>query len=472
MIAKREPLMAQSSARVRTGDTSTLVVWGMLSILYTVLSQFWAVAGIKDDNFYKYQVLNLALWLIAAYSSRRLPLRIPFPILVLLLLQMWYAFTTIAGNYLSGRNYIIVLPYYHVLLMALTYIHASCVVYIYPKARVIFARFFVPLTIISAFIGIGQIAGIGVFQLIGNRVMDFSDIGSFAQESGGTIRAIGMLGLGHGTNLYLAAVMMVGGWLCYRNLKWWEVLLIPVLLVATIIPQVRVLLPAILITALLLAIMLAKRLKGKSFPILTIAIGALGAFLWYGQGKLAYLFSLFSGESNTFLYRSEYLWSQARNVMESSPMLGIGIEPGFAGFPSLKDRWVGVGTMDGGFHFAAACGGLPGVTLLVIFAVSATIMSIMAAIKGSTDPWRRVYLLAVVPLAINLIPHMYMGNYIVNPTCSILYFVIAGLALASEDEYKEGLKARNQELYGSPRRFDAIAAKFPRQLLKQKPADD
>ncbi|MBL8047710.1 MAG: hypothetical protein JNJ45_03410 [Chthonomonas sp.] len=467
MIRNPNTLNATSTPRARegvlTGSTSALLAWGMFNVFTTMLAQLFPILGISFDQLFKYQLASMAAWLVVGYSTRKIPFRVPVAITALIILQLWYCVTTLLGDYSVGRRYIIVITYYHVLLVVMCFLQAAAVVYLYPRARKIFTTSLIVLTTFSALVAIGQMAGVGPLVDLGNRILGFADIGSFAAEAGGTVRGIGAMQLGHGTTLYLVAAILIGGNLLYRNLKWYEVVLVPILLVAAFLPQVRVLLLGIGVTMIMLLVMLIRRMKANSTPVIILSTGFLAAFFYFGRDKLQYLFSLFSGDSDTFTYRNNYLWSQARNVLSERPMFGIGLEPGFAGLPSFRDRYVGMGTMDGGFHFAAACGGLPAVVLLIIFASTATLSIVTHAWRGSTVPERRIYLLALVPIGVNLIPHMYMGNYFVNPSTSMLYFVLAGLAMSSESEHMEHVRGNLRERYGDTRRFSVVAAKFPHQ---------
>ena len=78
---------------------------------------------------------------------------------------------------------------------------------------------------------------------LGNKALGFADITSFQTESAATIRAVGFLNLGHGTNLTLVVMGMIYSALTYRKLKPWEMAAIPLCVIAAIVPQVRILLP-------------------------------------------------------------------------------------------------------------------------------------------------------------------------------------------------------------------------------------
>lgn len=466
MIRNQSPPFKKSavagSESVLTGSTSALLSWGVINTFIGMLAQVFPIIGVSFDQVFKYQLLSMAAWIVTAYATRRIPFRVPVAILALLVLQLWYCVTTLMGEYSVGRNYIIVITYYHVLLVALCFMQAAAVVYLYPPIRGLFTKALIALVTLSAIVAIGQMVGIGPLVDLGNRILGFTEIGAFAQE--GTIRGIGTMQFGHGTTLSLVAAILIGANLLYRNLKWWEIMLVPLLLVAAILPQVRILLPGLGITMIILVVALVRRMKANATPVIILSTGTFVAFLYFWREKLQYLFSLFSGDSGTFAYRRDYLWSQYRNAVGDRPMFGIGLEPGFAGMPSVRDRYVGMGTMDGAFHFAGACGGLPAIVFLAFFGVTATITIIRNAIIGSTDRERRIYLLALVPIGVNLIPHLYMANYFVNPSTSMLYFTIAGLAMPSEAEHLELLKKKNQYQYGNPARFDSVAATFPHQV--------
>jgi len=456
---------------VRTVSHSSLVQWGFVNLLLSFGIVLMLLAGqtVILAELAKYYILDIGIWLLVVFSTRRVPLRVPAAIVFMLLLQVWYGLTTLVADVQVVRSYPIVLTYYHVIAMVLCFMQGSVLVYLDSRVRIWFGKVVIAVASLSSLVAIGQLAGIGLFIRFGNNIMSFAEVTAFGGESDTTIRAVGTLPFGHGTSVCLVAVLLIAGQLTRRNLKFYELVLIPILLVGAIAPQVRIMLPGIIVTVAIIIYYVFRRYRSFGVPITLLSAFGLVGVGYLARNRLGYLLKIGEGDVGTFDYRKDYLWTQADRVALDRPWTGIGIEPGYAGMPQAQDNYVGPGTMDSMFHFARATGGYPAIALLVltvVFSLSGIARELM---RKTVDPDRRIFLVAIVPIFVNMPLHAYMGNYFVNALIAFMLPCIVGCAMISEGEYLEYLKDNLRSRYGSPKRFERIAAGYvgsPREIAE------
>jgi hypothetical protein len=452
----------RENSDIRTDSTKSLVYWGFANCMFTFVLLLLLALGqhVAIAELTKYHLLNIGVWLMVTFSTRRLPLRVPAAVIILLILQVWFAVCTLLAEVQVVRPYPIVLTYYHVLSIVLCFLQASVLVYLDERTRNWFANACIVIAGASSFVAIGQLFGIGAFIAIGNNVMAFAELSSFATEGDSTIRAIGFLPFGHGTTLCLITALLIAGRLTKRNLNALELVLIPTLLIGAVAPQVRILLPGVFVTIGIIGYYLFKRYRSTAVPISIFSIMGLVLVGYFARNRLGYLLKGGGGFSQTFDYRQDSLWTQAFRVLQDRPWTGIGVEPAYVGMPSAKDIYVGPGIMDGMFHSYLAFGGIPAFTLQIVFLTFAIFGLGRELLNKTIDSERKIVLVAIVPMFVNMPAHMYVGNYYLNAGNAFMLACAAGFAMISEKEYMAYVKTNLRSRYGSPRRFDRIAATY------------
>lgn len=416
-------------------SSRSLYIWGMINTFGTFL--LFLLSPFADvPSLTKFYYGSIVLWLIIAYWTNPIPLRLPLPAIVLTLLQLWYVFTTMYANVSIIRLQQIVMTHYHVLSVVLVFLQAAALSYIAPQSRRVFIKGLMAIATVSAVISVGQFVGIGPLINIGNKYLGFAELTGFLKETE-TIRASGILPFGAGSILYLALAGYIGAAMLWRKLRIVEIGVIGLFLFSATLPQVRNVLPVVAVCILLLFVLVVRRYKSHSAIIIPGAIVFGSAAAYALRNKFAYVLDFFVGSSGTLEYRRDYLWPQAWNVYEQFPWTGIGVEPAFAGFPSFPDRYVGDGIMDNAYLTALSFGGIPAFTLFLMFVLTAQASMTSAIRRGSTDPERLRYLAANVPFCLSLLIWPVFGNVYTNPINVLMLFAIAGMALPTELEYKE-----------------------------------
>jgi len=433
----------------------SLVLWGMtnviISIAFLLLNSFLDIPDLT-----KYFYFSILMFLMVAHPMGRIPLRIPVPILILLVLQVWYCFTTLYAENKYGRDFFFAMTHYHPLGCALCFLNAAALVYIAPQSRRIVITIFMVLATVSAVIALGQVVGVGALTAIGNRVTAFSDINAFLQNSD-TVRAPGILAFGHGTVYTIFVMVVVAVLLKTRKLTPGLWVVVGLCAAAAIVPQIRNTIPMLAAGFGTVAWYTYKRFERKALiPLVGVLVGFF-LIVYLFPSKFAYFLDFFSGENKagTFDFRKNVLWPQAMAAYNFSPWTGIGIEPRLAGYPGSADNFVGFGTMDGAFYFALACGGIPALALVLSFMVSSFVSVIADFRQKVEDPTRFRYLVALAVMLVSLPSSLAFGNFFANNIGVMPMFIIAGLCLPDRVEHQNRAMRKLWDRYGRVRPYTA-----------------
>lgn len=407
-----------------------MYLWGILNCTLVWIQQIfnWALNPIGAQ---KYIYASMVAWLLVALWTSRIVVRIPLAIGVILVMQVWFtvcsmhAASTIARtSVLNGMD--ILLPVY-----VLCFLQAQALVWMAPESRRFIGRLVIPVCVISGIVALAQFKGVGPAIQYSNLVRQAEIVFDFS-GTGEIVRAPGLhANIGTAISFGTMCMLMMSVVLFFRPFKWWEMGSIGILLLSTLLVQVRNQLLVIGLTVLWVGYLITKKYKFGGITFSTATLGLLGVYLVQNRDAFGYLFQ---GGTGTLDYRRLALWPQAYNILDQRPIFGIGIEPGFAGWTTqlLPNKWVTERLMDNGWLLAAAFGGYPGLGLMVLTVLTAFIAATIHALKPSEDVWHLAFKFAVLSSVIFFATGMFWGTLWANPINTSFYFIIAGLAMPSD----------------------------------------
>lgn len=432
-----DPVMRREAAMP---DRQPLFYWGVMNLLLLMTQLFFDPLLPYKGQLPKFFYFSIAGWVATALITRRTTLRIPAPIVFILLLQVWFTITTLYNEVSIAQGSIFVATHYSLVALVLGFVQASCLVYFAPEARTLIVKIIIVMTLLSALMSFFQFLGIGPAIQYGN-IMRGGDLESQFRPDSATIRASGMFThVGQPVAYSLIVLVMISSVLTHRRFKWYELAICMLMFIVPILVQVRNSIILLVPLGLWVAYLLAKRYRERSFFIIAAAVIFVTSLFFFGRDRLGYIFDAFTGQRNTFDYRRDELWPQAIRIYKERPWTGIGIEPAFAGFELLRGqtKYVSSNLMDGGWMTALAYGGIPGLTLLALGAFSGILASIRNARSKLEDNWHKACAYAAVLIVFHAITNMFFGNFWTNAANATYFFVLAGLAMPS----KFGLQKR------------------------------
>ncbi len=409
-----------------------LVAWGIVNVLIAIVQMFMISIGphigIDAFSMIKYFMLSIAAWIAVAIATRAATLRLPAGILFLLATQVWLTISTVMAQSQMGRALEFSPPDYSLVTFALAFLQGALLAQIAPELR---KRVFIGLVILcalSAGVAVLQFLDFGPALDLGNLLVGQDDIQNWAGQGG--VRAVGIWpGVVLPVHFNLIAIGIVCAALFYRKLKRWEITLVIALACVMFMSQVRHTTVLIALVMVPIIVLFIRRHKYGALPYVMAGMAALVLMIAVGADRFQYLFS---GDTSTFDYRQDVLWPKAQNIYENSPWFGIGVEPAFAGFPSIETgRWSDARIMDNGYLVALSYGGLPALTFLVLSVCASVVGALALVLRPAVDRWQRGFSLATLIIALAFGYGMYFMNMITNASLGIPFFLLAGMGLPS-----------------------------------------
>lgn len=418
-----------------------LYAWGLFNMLLVMFQQF-ANYIMNPIGAQKFIYASMVLWIAVAFFTGKGNLRIPITIGFVLLLQVWFSICTMHAEITLAQTTVFNGMDLLLAVYCLCFFQAQAMVWMAPECRRVIGRFLIIVTVLSPIMAVLQFVGFGPALAYAGLVRSADITYSIGNEA--TVRAPGMhANIGTAISYACNSALMITTVLYFRKFKWFEIAAIFLLFLSTLLVQVRNQLPAIMLTALWLAVMIVRRYGAKGILLNLFGATALVGVLLAKQDSFGYLFQ---GGTGTLDYRREVLWTQAYQILNERPIFGIGVEPAFAGWSTqvLPNKWVSTTVIDNGWLLAACFGGLPAIALLAMTILSGLGTSIAAIFQPAEDGWHEAFRMAVVGTFIFFGTGLFWGSLWANPINTSFYFIIAGLAMNSDD------------LFGSRKRFHLV----------------
>ncbi len=412
-----------------------MIAWGIGNVILALIQMFIApvgyMVGVDIGNLNKFFMASFGLWVAIALARKVAPLRIPAAMILLIVVQVWFTVSTVVSQLELGRHYEFIAPDYSLVTYFLAFIQGAMLVQMAPDLRKTMAKGLIALCLISAFVALLQFVDFGPAINLANIMVGIDDITNWAGQGG--VRAVGIFpGVILPVHYNLIVIGIIAAALFYRKLNAPEITLIVVLIGVMLMSQVRNATVLIALVLLPLVALFVKRHRYAALPYVVAGVVALLLMIFYGGDRFQYLFS---GDTSTFNYRQDVLWPQAFNIIENRPWFGIGVEPAFAGFPVVaSDRWSDAIILDNGYLVAAAFGGIPAVTFMILAVIASIVGAIRLVARRTDDRWEKGYAVAALVIALAFGYGMYFGNMITNISLGMFYFIVAGMAMPVYDE--------------------------------------
>lgn len=413
-----------------------LVYWSLGHIWYAmILSLMPPNSGIVYQ-MYKFLGVSVIACMIVTFAKLKAPLRLVFPVYMLMVLQVWFFFCDLHASYTLGRFSIFGTPDFLLLFYVFYFVQASVIAYVAPEYRKTFMRFMMWTIVISGIVAVLQFVKFGPALALGYIYNTAHSIEEW--DTRGGIRAFGLTGWPESMALLcIGGFAMVAGRMFERKLKAWEIAYAGFFLFVGVIAQSRTMYFGILACVIIFVWMLAKRDKATALLFVF-----LGAILLTVVGVIAYEQLSYATNTNPFdseelRFRLQVGWPQAYHIFEYRPWTGIGPDTNlvFINETTIPDFWVGGATLDNGYLMLISWGGLPALAIFVT-ALFAGIRGMFRTtkIKG-IDPDRRLVAFFCLMMLLGLTNDMATAvGFVSQPWINMLIMTAAGLAMPSRTE--------------------------------------
>lgn len=434
-------ITARLDARYRdTGAPAyqALYVWGLLNCVLVFAQQYLNFI-LNPIGAQKFTYISTGLWIAAALWTRRAPLRLPFFIIIMMVLQMWLSFCSLRGEMVVGTMTVPNAMDFVFLVYVLAFIQASLLVWFAPECRRIFGLITIIISVMSSFTAFLQFFGVGPAIELARKIREADIIFAGAEQSE-VIRAPGLhSAVGNAVVWPCAAALMVAVIVKYRPYKWYDVVAFMLMLGSATIIQIRNQMLLVVICAGWIYLWAYRSYGRKVLTAGATLLTSALMFIALQPDRFAYLLQ----GTDTLDFRQNRLWPQARYVLQEQPFFGIGVEPAFAGWTTqvLPNKWMNIGLIDNGFYLIGIWGGYPAIGILAIMLVIGLASSVFALHKPNEDYWHEAFKLATVALMIFNLTGMFWGSLFANPVPVGVMFICAGMSLNS---YRSTLNQENR----------------------------
>lgn len=410
-----------------------LAVWGMLNILLPLLFAMTPGRSSINANSMKFFVGSILLNLLLTYIRVRMPLRIPLPIVFLILLHVWLGICQYDATFTLGRpgEKFGITDYIFFLYFCL-FLQAAAINFYFPRARAIYFNALFVACCVHCLVAVAQFLHFGPALSIATLYND-NDLTNWG-GLGGT-RVVGLSGWPDQlTDYALMGFSFAASALLFRKIRGREYVVAMAFLLVALMPQVRGLYPAIVVLVLWFMRMVARRNNQDAFGYTVASATSIGGLVFAAYEKLKYGLN---GDTSSFAYRLEVGWPQAFEILKVRPYFGIGPEPNFISLQTLEvDRFVKGYPLDNGYLVLGAWGGYPAMGIFIFGAIT-TLVTLVKLAKKPMGVMRRRVVFSLTIFCAALFWAMLSGPEIFAAYHIGIIFVLGGLAMSNEEEYQQ-----------------------------------
>lgn len=419
-----------------------LAVWSMAHIWYALIVALLPPNTGLIYQMYKFLGLSLVACLIVTFSKLKVPLRIVWPVGLLMVLQIWFVFCDMQASLTLGRFSPFGTPDFLLLFYVFYFIQAAALVYYAPETRKLLIKMLIWSTALSSFVALLQFIKVGPALQLGNLYNAARNLENWDNRGG--VRAFGLTGWPAMMALTsLGAAALIASRMLDRKLKVWELLACIAFLGVSLTAQARTLYPGIALAALALLWMLAKRDKPKALAFVMLAAALVTVLVTLFYDRIAYALTTNIFNDPNLNFRMHVAFPQAYKIFEARPWTGIGPDLNlvFISPATIPDRWVTGQTLDNGYLMLLAWGGLPALAIF-LSAIGSGIAGLAKIVKmKGIDPSRRQLAFYGAAMLLGLLDYMLGGvGFVDTPFISMLLMTAIGLSLPSRDEAKIEVK--------------------------------
>lgn len=429
----QRPIMAKVEARYRDQASpayQAMLVWGMINCVLVIAQQYLNFI-FNPIGAQKFTYVSTGLWVAAILATRRAPLRIPLAMAAILIMQIWLTICSVRGQLVLATLTPTNAMDFLWLVYVVGFFQASMLVWFAPQVRRTLGLLLLTMCCVSAGIAYLQFLNIGPAISISQVIRAADIVFTGAEGTEEIIRAPGLHSQIGGAVVWGCAAAMM--WACriyFKGLRWYDVLVVSMLIGSAVLVQVRNQMVLVSIIALWIVGIAVKKYGPKAAAatggLFTVGIGAVLA----NPENFGYLLKAGTG---TLDYRRERLWPQAVNVLNQQPIFGIGVEPAFCGWTTqvFPNKWLSISLVDNGFYLIGIWGGWPAIAMLGMVLAISTVSSIHMLYQKHEDYWHAGFRYATAVIALFMLTGMVWGGLYANPVATGFYFIVIGLAMPS-----------------------------------------
>jgi hypothetical protein len=422
------------SAPVVIGSMRTILLgWGMTTLCLYMASFLLPLAwtGVIRMFF----LLSSVTFSFYAYSLTKYSLRLCFPVVMLLVMQLWSIFTMIHGWIALGRPTYLGRAEFWMLEVILPFFVSACMVYIEPKARDWILKLFLIGFGLSCVFAALQFFRVPPFFQIANQFYAQKDMDFWDGKPG--LRAVGLTS--HPALLAIQALVcfgIVASRLTNRKWTTWEMAGLFFFSAIVMFSQARMLYIVLIAVWIVTGIMMLRHSFFGTLKIAAIGTALLICGIMAAPTRLGYgLMSTSFQADDSYQYRAERRWSQADQIYQKFPITGIGPSSILFLGDGIPDRYTqNMALMESGYRAFLAMYGFPGLLMLMGGLLTAMILCIMVMANKRESPQRRemgfLGLLLVLIVTLNSYSANTFDQYLTVPTC----FILCGVLLRTRKE--------------------------------------
>lgn len=404
-FAKRWPWSPARTRSVTASAERSLENWGLLNMVFLMSTMFISKFYI-DTNLHALGYLSCLTWVLIALLKGFAPVRVPLFMWIVVLFQVWLAFTTVYAEIAIVRKTVFNPTNYTIFLYFLAFLQGTMLSYRSARARQVFMKIWLGTLIASGAVAWLQVMGFGPAKALLSLSAEFTVKGT----ADTAVRASGLLqDIGWAAAFGCLGSIMIASFLVVRNLKWYEWAAIALLMTSSLLPQTRNQIPLIVITLIWIGVLVVRRYGARGVIGSALVTTTVGMVMSFNLERFAYITR---GGTDTMTFRRENLWSQAWNAYREMPWTGIGQEAAFVSYQSqvFPNKWVSINLMDSGYMLALAWGGIVGLALLILAVTLGMVQAIRLAQLPTPDDWSRAGRYALVLVGLYYLIGMYFGN--------------------------------------------------------------
>lgn len=424
-----------------------LIQWGWLTFALFMIQ--FLVPNAYRQSYRLIPLLDSALWLMVVLATVRMRMRLCFPIVMVLLLQIWSIVPFLHAQLVLGRRAEFGSWHFYLVEMAFPYATAYVLCRLDRRAFPLIPRLMILLSTLSALVGILQFFWIPP----GPQLASFY-VGVNAElVNGNRANGLAFYPATMSTQAVIAT-LLIGSRMLYRKLTVWEIANIALLSLGSFCSQARVSFIMLLFCLLVLLFISIRRSGVQGVAVAGAMVFTATTLISAFPERFDYLLGV-ADTSNTLVYRQQKRWVIGQNIMDLEPIYGIGPDSGlFAGGFYMADKWAPrTRVVENAYLLMASMYGLVGLFVWIGANLGTLIISMMLWFDKRRGLFeRRVGMLGTMLITVYCV--YYITGNIVNETQLILAsMLLLGWGVVGARLQRDGV--------------EFVADEQPRQLLPE-----